>query len=166
MLRSPPALSILSRATQLARQPRASSAVRLPAATAAASQEDEAPYYPIKLAIFLAGARTKSSTRVLNVSPSLTNVASGTSSSSSFTNTVNTERQSSKMVRKFEPATGWKWVEGGEDYDEHYQPAKKAEHQQETFFGVKGEEDGGRQQYENEKVSWAALRRTSSRDID
>ena len=164
MLRSPPARSILSRATQLARQPRASSAVRLPAASAAAPQEDEAPYYPIKLAIFLAGARTKSSTRVLNVSPSLTNVASGTSSSSSSTTTVNTERQSSKMVRKFEPATGWKWVEGEEDYDEHYQPETEKVDQEETFFGVKGEGDGARQQFENE-VSWAALRRTSSRSL-
>jgi hypothetical protein len=71
------------------------------------------------------------------------------------------------MVRKFEPATGWTWVEGEEDYDdEHYhQPMKTTtDQQEETFFGVKGEEDGGRQQYENE-VSWAALRRTSSRGL-
>jgi hypothetical protein len=67
------------------------------------------------------------------------------------------------MVRKFEPATGWTWVKGEEDYnDEHYHQPVKTTDQQETFFGVKGEEDGGRQQYENE-VSWAALRRTSSR---
>jgi hypothetical protein len=68
------------------------------------------------------------------------------------------------MVRKFEPATGWKWVEGEEDYDEHYQPETEKVDQEETFFGVKGEGDGARQQFENE-VSWAALRRTSSRSL-